>query len=200
MKDWGITLLRLGVMWESVEVAPLQYNYTYLEEVDKLVNKLATYGIYTVVDAHQDLFSRMTCGEGMPSFYVPDSELIHTCPQSIPGLLAELVGACKPMNTYGHRLDELGRPLIEDCLKTSFIKYYPAPEIAASFDILYSNIGGAQDRFIDYWGVVAKYFGENKNVIGFDPINEPWPANFYKDPSILTNLQKFDKEILFPLH
>jgi len=26
MKEWGITLVRLGVMWESVEYAPLKYN------------------------------------------------------------------------------------------------------------------------------------------------------------------------------
>jgi endoglycosylceramidase len=68
MQDWGITLLRLGVTWESVETSPGQYNMTYLDEIENLVNKLGNYGIYTMVDAHQDLFSRKTCGEGMPSF------------------------------------------------------------------------------------------------------------------------------------
>jgi len=52
MIDWGITFVRLGVMWESVEVAPRQYNMTYLDEVDKLINKLGEKGIYTLVDAH----------------------------------------------------------------------------------------------------------------------------------------------------
>jgi len=52
MKDWGVTIIRLGVMWESVETSPGVYNHTYLEEVDKLVTKLGQHGIYTIVDAH----------------------------------------------------------------------------------------------------------------------------------------------------
>ena len=39
-------------MWESVERAPGQYNETYLDEVEKLINKLGSRGIYTLVDGH----------------------------------------------------------------------------------------------------------------------------------------------------
>ena len=69
MLDWGITLVRLGVQWESVEVAEQVYNYTYLEEIDKLTTKLGERGIWVIIDAHQDLYSRKTCGNGMPIFY-----------------------------------------------------------------------------------------------------------------------------------
>lgn len=31
LKNWGINLIRLGVMWEAVETAPGVYNTTYLE-------------------------------------------------------------------------------------------------------------------------------------------------------------------------
>lgn len=58
MIDWGIHAVRLGVMWESVETSELTYNHTYLDEVDKLITRLGEKGIYTLVDAHQDLFSR----------------------------------------------------------------------------------------------------------------------------------------------
>lgn len=40
MKAWGVTLIRLGLMWEAVETAPGVFNYTYLDEIDKLVNNL----------------------------------------------------------------------------------------------------------------------------------------------------------------
>ena len=52
LSDWGFNLVRLGVMWESVESAPGVYNHTYLDEIDKLITKLGEKGIYTLVDAH----------------------------------------------------------------------------------------------------------------------------------------------------
>ncbi len=49
---WGFNFVRLGVMWEAVERAPGQYNLTYLDEVESLINRLGEKGIYTLVDAH----------------------------------------------------------------------------------------------------------------------------------------------------
>ena len=56
-------------MWEAVETSPGVYNYTYLDEVENLINKMGEKGIYTLIDVHQDTFARVTCGEGMPNFY-----------------------------------------------------------------------------------------------------------------------------------
>jgi len=63
-----MNFVRLGVMWEAVEIAEGVYNQTYLDEIEKLINKLGEHGIYTQIDAHQDVLSRMTCGEGIPDF------------------------------------------------------------------------------------------------------------------------------------
>ena len=52
LRDWGFNFVRLGLMWEAVEMAPGQYNQTYLDEVDELITKLGEAGIYTMVDAH----------------------------------------------------------------------------------------------------------------------------------------------------
>jgi endoglycosylceramidase len=79
MVNWGFNFMRLGVMWEAVERAPGVYNTTYLEEVNSLITRLGEYGIYTLVDAHQDVFARKICGEGMPDFYLPDDKLNHKC-------------------------------------------------------------------------------------------------------------------------
>ena len=158
MIDWGITLVRLGVMWESVEVAPRQYNMTYLDEVDKLINKMGEKGIYTMVDAHQDLFSRATCGEGMPSFYATD---LDTQCQNVPGYIFQLFGECKSLDDYGIRKDEKGWRNLDDCLKTTFIKYYTSPEVCSSFEGLYQNKNGIQDRFVDFWDIVSKRFSGN---------------------------------------
>jgi endoglycosylceramidase len=52
MRDWGINLVRLGVIWEAVEKAPGVYDHEYLAQVEELVNLLGEFGIYTIVDAH----------------------------------------------------------------------------------------------------------------------------------------------------
>ena len=65
---WGFNIVRLGVIWEAVEVEPGVYNNTYLDKIEKLVNKLGESGIYSIIDSHQDLFSRVNCGEGVPLF------------------------------------------------------------------------------------------------------------------------------------
>jgi len=75
---WGFNFVRLGVMWEAVETAPGVYNDTYLTEVDTLITKLGKKGIYTLVDAHQDVMARKICGEGMPNFYA--KQIIETGP------------------------------------------------------------------------------------------------------------------------
>lgn len=77
MLEWGFNFVRMGVMWEAVERAPGVYNETYLDEVEKLINKLGAKGIWTLVDGHQDVISKRVCGEGMPTFYAND--LPRTC-------------------------------------------------------------------------------------------------------------------------
>ncbi len=58
-----------------------------------------------MVDAHQDVFSRNICGEGMPAFYVSDDKLDHKCPAyTLPWI--ELFGLCKSIKDYGFRYDE----------------------------------------------------------------------------------------------
>jgi hypothetical protein len=42
-----------------------------------------------------------------------------------------------------------------------------------------------RDKFVAYWDVVAQKFAKNRWVMGFDPINEPFPSGFMDDYSIL---------------
>ena len=112
---WGFNFVRLGVMWEAVERAPGVYNESYLDDVEELVNKLGAKGIYTLVDAHQDVFARKICGEGAPNFYASEDVNPDHCVGTVIDVFANLLGICKSIKTYGHRLDKDGNPLIEDC-------------------------------------------------------------------------------------
>jgi aryl-phospho-beta-D-glucosidase BglC (GH1 family) len=62
--------------------------------------------------------------------------------------------------------------------------------------MLYTNKNGLQDKFVAYWDYVASYFAANPYVIGYDPINEPYPSNYNVEPSIAMTPGKFDLEKL----
>jgi endoglycosylceramidase len=57
-----------------------------------------------------------------------------------------------------------------------------------------------QDAFAAYWNHVSSYFSNNQYVIGYDPINEPYPSNYNVDPSLVTIAGKFDHDLLQPLY
>ena len=184
LKDWGCKFIRLGVMWESVETAPGVYDLEYLNKIDALINRFAEYDMVTLVDNHQDLFSRKLCGEGVPAFYQPWDNIDHSCPWSVIGTMFRLAGKCKPLSDYNLRYDDNGLPLVGDCHDANFMDLYTAPEVASSFAALYSNQDGLLDKMMAFWTVVATKFHANPNVIGYDILNEPWGANLYHDKSL----------------
>jgi endoglycosylceramidase len=53
-------------MWPGVEPLKGEYNMTYVAEIRKIVDLCREYGIYVVMEFHQDAFSEAFCGEGVP--------------------------------------------------------------------------------------------------------------------------------------
>jgi endoglycosylceramidase len=104
------------------------------------------------------------------------------------------------MGDYGFRYDADGNPLIEDCVKNNFATYYSSPESNSAFDNLYQNKYGLQDKFISYWDIVSKTYANNDYVIGYDPINEPFPGNNYEDIALVDDPGYFDETRLQPLY
>ena len=100
-------------MWEAVEVAPGQYNDTYLDQVEQLINKLGQKGIYTLVDAHQDVLARRICGEGMPDFYAKWNDMPHTCSWTILDQMFPFMKFCTEMSHYNLTMDKEGNPVID---------------------------------------------------------------------------------------
>jgi endoglycosylceramidase len=49
-----------------------------------------------------------------------------------------------------------------------------------------------------YWSKLAERFAANDNVIGYDILNEPWPANIYHDAELFLKPETFDREKLYP--
>jgi endoglycosylceramidase len=186
---WGQNFVRLGVMWEAVEREPGVYDDDYLNKIEDLINEMGEAGIYTLVDAHQDVFARTMCGEGIPDFYA--KEVIGSSPScvspTIDALLKPLydfMGICLDLNDFGYRIDENGDPLIEDCLTVpgGFGTFYDTKQGVNGFGALFENQNGLRDKFVNFWDHTSARFAKNPYVVGYDPLNEPYPGNDVKHP------------------
>ena len=52
-EEWGLNVVRLGVMWPGVQPNATSTDTTYLDRVGRLIDALAKRGIFTIVDLHQ---------------------------------------------------------------------------------------------------------------------------------------------------
>ncbi|CAN5617840.1 cellulase family glycosylhydrolase [soil metagenome] len=72
LADNGFTAVRLGVIWKGVEPRPGEYDEDYIEGLDETVEMLATHGIHTLIDFHQDALNERFQGEGFPDWAVAE--------------------------------------------------------------------------------------------------------------------------------
>ena len=70
----GFNLVRLLVMYEAAEPVRGHYDEEYLARYDRLVQAFSRRGIYVIVDAHQDLFSRRFYGDGFPDWALREQD------------------------------------------------------------------------------------------------------------------------------
>lgn len=81
----GFTAVRLGVLLEALEPAPGRFNEGYLNGIAATVQMLSRYGIRSLLDFHQDLFSKRYQGEGFPAWMAIDGGLPAAPPAGFPG-------------------------------------------------------------------------------------------------------------------
>lgn len=173
LKSWGFNVVRLGVMWPGLEPgARGDYNQTYLDQIETIVDNLAADDIYVLLDLHQDIWHRKFCGEGVPD-YVYDL-CVSAEPEGTPSFP-------RPSENASYPMDESGNPTLESCLSKNFISYYLSAEVGAGFQCLYDNKFGLWDAMAGYWTTVASRFSKKMNVIGYELINEPWAGDVYDD-------------------
>ncbi|GAM29176.1 hypothetical protein SAMD00019534_123520, partial [Acytostelium subglobosum LB1] len=184
LQDWGLNVVRLGVMWAGVEPAQSVYNQTYLSYMRHLVDLMEGYGIYALLDGHQDLFSEAYCGDGAPAWAAkPKAKEAFPLPLAAP----------YPLDNVTHF------PSREDCNKLGWADYYGTIACSGAFQSLYDNYEGIQDSYSGYWQQIATTFKTSTNVIGYELINEPWAGDVYTDPEILIP-GVADRKYLQPLY
>lgn len=146
MKQWGFNVVRLGFMWSGLyPTAPDIINQTYVTEMMKIVNLLEEYGMYVIIDLHQDMLSsQFAAYDGAPLWILeqlPKPKHAYPWPFKNPylGFTAYVTEAC-----------------------------------GFAFQCLYSNKNNFEDYFQQYWVSTAQIFNQTSSILAYELINEPW--------------------------
>jgi endoglycosylceramidase len=85
LRDHGFDSVRLGVLHVAVEPQPGVYDDAYLARIASTVHILGEYGIYSLLDFHQDMYNERFQGEGEPAWSVQDDGLPAVPQEGFPG-------------------------------------------------------------------------------------------------------------------
>lgn len=197
LADLGVNAYRLGVMWAGVEPQQGAYNDTYLNEVKRIITSASNYGIYTLMDMHQDLLSEKFCGEGFPSWVIDDQ--LHPTEQPNVYLqyqaLKEAMFASDNVKKFPwpfldgfNEMASDGFPKRSDCAKISFGNAYVTLAVSLGWMNLYQNNNGILDAWGRAWGYIANSIATSEAincVLGYELVNEPLAGNVYDNPFLL---------------
>lgn len=80
-QSWGVNVLRVPFTWAALEPTRGQDDAAWLASFDALLDGAWSRGMWTIVDAHQDIYGEMFCGDGFPLWTLEGAESQgHDCP------------------------------------------------------------------------------------------------------------------------
>jgi endoglycosylceramidase len=71
----GFNTVRLGLIYKGVEPSPGSYDDGYLNSIAATEANLASHGVFSLLDFHQDMYNERFQGEGWPDWAVQDDGL-----------------------------------------------------------------------------------------------------------------------------
>ena len=177
LKHWGFNCLRLLTTWEAVEHAgPGQYDQAYLDYFVEVARKAGDHGLYVFVDFHQDVWSRMSGGDGAPGWTFEAVGLDFT--------KFHAAGAAHVMQ---HKYDYKKGGRQDAYPQMSWSSNYRLPANAIMWTLFFAGrdmtpdfkIDGKnvqdylQEHYIGSMRAIAQRVKDMPHVIGFDTLNEP---------------------------
>jgi len=170
LKHWGFNCLRLLTTWEAIEHKnPGEYDWDYLKYLRKIIEKANDYELYCFIDPHQDVWSRMTGGDGAPGWTFEKVGLDFT---KFNETNAALLMQEKYPDDYPKMIWSVN--YYRFATATMFTLFFGGNEFAPGFTIGKKAIQDyLQDQFINSMKEVAKISKDMPNVIGYDIWNEP---------------------------
>ena len=169
LRAWGLAFVRFLVTWEAIEHAgPGQYDEAYLDYLVQVIEKARQYDIRLFIDPHQDVWGRLSGGDGAPGWTYG---AVGFKPQNFTDTGAAIVHAI-----HGEPLPRMIWPSNYSKLAaaTMFTLFFGGNVFAAQIKI---DGESAQDylqrHYLDALKQVAQRVKDLPNVVGFDSFNEP---------------------------
>ena len=148
----GFNLIRLAITWANLEPQPEQYSESYLSSLDEIFRLAEEFGVYILLDMHQDLYSGFDGvggGDGAPLWAcLTDGK--QAKPYKFVWAEAYFFGAW-----------------VHNC----FDHFWRNDKVDGR---------GLQDRYADLWRMLARRYGSSPALFGFDFLNEPAPGSLIK--------------------
>lgn len=200
LAELGFNIVRLVVIWKAIEPRPnpnldqlLPEGVTYLNLVKEIIDVLYSYGLFVIIDFHQDIAHEVYGGDGFPDWALAIDEF-H--PKPLPP---------SPDRgrdwAVGYYLNYLVRNTLQSFWKNSLrnkdlgLEGYPV-----------------RTHLEKTVGQTVKFFKDLNNgsghpaILGFSPFNEPHPVglgkrffeeNILKEfySNVLVEINKFDHKV-----
>ena len=157
LQEWGFNVVRLGMMWSGLEPFEGQINETYNQIIKDTVNSLSEHGIYSYLDMHQDVLTKVAEYWGIPEWVAAKMD--------------------PPEHPYPWPMKD----------KSGFSTWacgYFTQEISNAFQQLYTR-DDLMDLFASFWLHVTERYMDNHAILGYELMNEPWTGDIYQDTSLL---------------
>jgi hypothetical protein len=199
--NWGFNSLRLLTTWEAVEHAgPGIYDQAYLDYYAEVCRRAGRHGLRVFVDFHQDVWSRMSGGDGAPGwtfeaagldftkFHATDSALLmqHNYDRLRGGRQASY-----PTMSWGGNYARPANGIM-------WTLFFAGSDFAPSAMVDGRNVQHfLQDHYFGAMRAVAERIADLDNVIGFDTLNEPGTG--YIGKSLTDQLLRGEGSLWTPL-
>lgn len=176
MAFYGFNHIRLLFSWSMLEPTRGNYNQAYINQIKQAIEDAAEYGIYVIIDMHQDAYSKY--------IFTPQSGG-EVCESPQKGWDGAPEWACL---TEGKTTCNTG-------------SRESSPAVAQAWHNLWKNTDGIADACIDAWKELVRQTCHYPNVAGYDLINEPslgidsYPVEIKRYSRFLSNLIKGIREV-----
>jgi hypothetical protein len=145
----GFNAVRLTMSWSALEPEPGAVDDGYLDRVKQAVAWARAHGIHVVLDMHQDAWGK--------------------------DVVAPAGTRCRagtePMTGWDGAPSWASR--FDDAPPCQFTGRDLAPNVLRAFTSFYTDRDGIQTRLVELWGRLAREFGGDPTVAGYDLLNEP---------------------------
>jgi endoglycosylceramidase len=146
--EQGFNVVRLNISWSALEPTRGKLDADYVDQITDAVGWAKKYGIYTVLDMHQDSWFNGDTPDGT---------------ECRPGT--------DPM--WGYDGAPAWATITDGAPRCQFQGRDISPAGNRAFEHFYFDTEGIQTALVETWGKLAEVFKDEPAVAGYDLLNEP---------------------------